>query len=64
MKARSMCLLPLLAADLRGLRVGHVLPVDPEDTGAVDGPLEAAEGAVDGLLVAYFDADGQGDTCL
>lgn len=38
-----------------GLSEGHVATVDPQNAATVDGTLETAQCAVDGLVIPYFD---------
>ena len=57
-------LLALLAARFGGLDEGHVLAVEAENAAAVHRTLETAQGTVDGLVVANFDADGHSKSGL
>jgi Ethanolamine utilization protein EutJ (predicted chaperonin) len=40
---------------LGGLGIGHVATVDAKHTASVYGAFEAAQSAVDGLVIPYFD---------
>jgi hypothetical protein len=57
----TSCFLTGLATLFGRLREGHVRTENAENTATVDGALEAAQRTVNRLVVANFNAYGQGD---